>query len=93
MLGRTVTGLVCEWLRHFVANATFHCTPLNKVLYIMNLHLEAKLSKQDESFLRDRLDEFNEPYAGQRNSEEFGFTVRDDSGTVVAGVVASCIWQ
>ena len=32
MLGRTVTGLVCEWLRHFNANAALHGTPLNKVL-------------------------------------------------------------
>jgi hypothetical protein len=32
MLGRTVPGFVCKWLRHFIANAAFHGTPLNKVL-------------------------------------------------------------
>ena len=63
------------------------------VLYVLKHPIEAHLSKEDESFLRDRLDEFNEPYAGPRNSEEFGLTVRDDAGVVVAGVIASCIWQ
>ena len=35
MLGRTVPGLVCKWLRHFIANVAFHGTPLNKVLDAM----------------------------------------------------------
>lgn len=37
--GRTVPGLVCEWLRHFFANAAFHSTPLNKVLDSMKNYL------------------------------------------------------
>jgi hypothetical protein len=31
-LGRTATGLVCKWLRHFIANAPLRGTPLNEVL-------------------------------------------------------------
>ena len=33
MLGRATPGLVCKWLRHFIANDSFRVTPLNKVLY------------------------------------------------------------
>ena len=35
MLGRTIPGPVCKWLRHFNANAAFHSTPLNKVLVLL----------------------------------------------------------
>jgi hypothetical protein len=31
-LGRATPGCVCEWLRHFVANAAFRVTPLNWAL-------------------------------------------------------------
>ncbi|MDA0790081.1 MAG: GNAT family N-acetyltransferase [Proteobacteria bacterium] len=59
----------------------------------MKFPIESNLTREDETYLRDRLDEFNEPFAGPRNAEEFGFTVRDENGTVVAGLVASCIWE
>tara|TARA_R110002110_G_scaffold10551_5_gene51957 strand:- start:694 stop:1221 length:528 start_codon:yes stop_codon:yes gene_type:complete len=38
-LGHNVPGLVCEWLRHYIANEPFHVTPLNKVLDVMSLPL------------------------------------------------------
>ena len=59
----------------------------------MNLRFEPNLTKEDESYLRSRLEEFNEPYTGPKNLDEFGFTVRDEGGTVVAGLAAVCIWE
>ena len=57
------------------------------------LQIEASDSKDDEGYLRDRLDEHNAPFAGPRNTEEFNLVVRDEQGEIVAGLVASCIWD
>ena len=57
------------------------------------IEIETSTSKQAEQFLRARLDEFNDPIAGPRKTEEFNLLVRDDAGEIIAGVVASCIWE
>ena len=59
----------------------------------MKLEIESNLSQNENGYLRARLDEYNEPFAGPRNTEDFGLAVRDETGAVVAGVIASCIWD
>jgi RimJ/RimL family protein N-acetyltransferase len=50
LLGRIVPDRGCEWLRHFVANDSFHYTPLNKVLGA------TAMSKPPYSFSSERLE-------------------------------------
>lgn len=59
----------------------------------MKLKVEADLSKQDERFLREKLDEYNEPIVGPRNEDQFGLTIRDDNHQIVGGVMASCVYE
>ncbi len=58
-----------------------------------NMQLEDNLTDQEGLYLRDRLDEFNAPYAGARNTTDIGFVVRDDDGQVLAGLIGSCVWE
>lgn len=59
----------------------------------MSLEIETNLSVAEGHYLRERLDEYNEPYAGPRNSTDFGFAVRNEQGRVMAGLIGSCIWD
>ena len=59
----------------------------------MSLEIKPDLSDAEANYLRARLDEYNEPYAGPRNESDFGFAVRNDEGEVVAGLIGSCVWQ
>ncbi len=59
----------------------------------MSLEIEQNLSEAEGNYLRDRLDDYNAPYAGPRNSTDFGFAVRNDKDIVVAGLIGSCIWN
>ncbi len=59
----------------------------------MKLEIETNLIAEEGDFLRQKLDEFNEPFAGPRRPEDFGLAVRDEGGVVVAGLIASCIWE
>lgn len=59
----------------------------------MNENLEYGLTKEEMDLLRLRLDEHNDPFVGPKNFEEFSLGVKDDNGELVAGVIASCIWQ
>ena len=63
------------------------------MLTVMKIAVESNLAKADQNYLRRKLEEFNEPYAGEPNTEEFGLTIRDDNGEIVAGVVASCVYE
>lgn len=59
----------------------------------MAYSIDTKLTPEDDAFLRARLDEFNAPFAGAKKFEEFDFTLRDEDGEIVAGVVASCVYD
>ncbi|MCB1646241.1 MAG: GNAT family N-acetyltransferase [Pseudomonadales bacterium] len=59
----------------------------------MEIQLEDNLSKEDDDFLRARLDEYNARFVGPSESDQFSFTLRNDAGEIIAGVTASCIWQ
>ncbi|MFT4797264.1 MAG: GNAT superfamily N-acetyltransferase [Candidatus Azotimanducaceae bacterium] len=59
----------------------------------MPLELEKSLTEQEVQYLRNRLDESNSAFAGPRNSSEFGFAFRDDTGQVLAGLGGSSIWE
>jgi ribosomal protein S18 acetylase RimI-like enzyme len=59
----------------------------------MKVSIDSDVSKADEEVILQGLNDFNETYAGPTNLERFQLAVRSEDGEVVAGVLASCIWQ
>ena len=59
----------------------------------MQISVESQLDRSTDQFLRKKLDEHNEPFVGPRKTEEFGLTMRNEEGNIVAGVVAQCVYN
>ena len=58
----------------------------------MQIFVESQLDRSTDQFFA-KLDEHNEPFIGPRKTEEFGLTMRNEEGNIVAGVVAQCVYN
>ncbi len=59
----------------------------------MILEITADLNKDESQFIRLKLDEFNRQFAGPTNFSEIGLALRDDTKTVVGGLIGSVVWD
>lgn len=51
------------------------------------------LSDDEVAYVRDKLDDFNEPLAPPRNFREINFALRDGSNEIVGGLIGSVQWN
>lgn len=59
----------------------------------MAFEITADLEGTEFQFLRDKLDESNAGVVGPSRVHEFGLALRDNTGEVVGGVIASVLWE
>ena len=59
----------------------------------MELAITPDLGKEESNLLREKLDESNSPFVGPSNFREIGLAIRDESGSIVGGLIGSCVWN
>lgn len=58
----------------------------------MTITITSDLDSQENAMLRQKLDEYNEPIVGKRETKELGYAIRDDNGELIAGLIGSIVW-
>ena len=59
----------------------------------MKYQILSNMSEEENHFIREKLDEFSDPFNGLRNPSDVGLVLRDDDGTVMGGFIGSIIWD
>ena len=58
----------------------------------MNLKIDADLKATEGNILRAKLDEYNEPIVGKRETIDLGYAIRHNDGELVGGLIGSIVW-
>ena len=57
----------------------------------MELKVTNDLQASENSELRSRLDEYNEPFVGKRETIDLGYAIRNEEGDLVGGLIGSVV--